>query len=241
MTARPRSALAGALAAALLLAAGPARAEKMDDQLFTLFKIDELEHRWQKGEDIVTWDGQFRIGNDDHKLALKSEGEYVPDADRFHGAEIQALYLRRISDFFDAQIGVRQDLEPRPTRAYGVIGASGLAPQWFEVDANLFISERGHASARLEAEYDVLLTQRLVLEASGELDAAFADDRAAGIGGGLSSVELGLRLRYEIEREFAPYIGINWERKLGRTADLARADGEEAGAFALVVGLRLWF
>ncbi len=241
MTARAKAALAGALAWALVLTAGPARAEKMDDQLFTLFKLDELEHRWQEGKDVVTWDGQFRIGNDDHKLALKSEGEYVPESDRFHGAEVQALYLRRISDFFDAQIGVRQDLEPRPTRAYGVIGVSGLAPQWFEIDANLFISERGHASARLEAEYDVLLTQRLVLEASGEVDAAFADDRAVGIGGGLGSVELGLRLRYEIEREFAPYIGINWERKLGRTADLARDEGEDTDAFAVVVGLRFWF
>lgn len=226
---------------AVLLSGAAAKAEKMDDQLFTLIKIDQLEHRWQEGQDIATWEGQFRIGNDDHKFALKSEGEFEPDADRFESVEVQGVYLRRISDFFDAQIGLRQDVEPRPSRTYGVIGINCLAPQWFEIDANFFISERGDTSARLEAEYDLLVTQKLVLEASGEVNVAFSDDRAVGIGAGVSDVEFGLRLRYEIVREFAPYVGVNWERKLGTTADLARDDGEDTNVFSVVAGVRMFF
>lgn len=229
------------IAAGSMFIGGPSRAAKMDDQLFTLFKIDQLEYRWQDGHDVAAWEGQFRIGNDDHKIALKSEGEFEPDADRFESVELQAVYLRRISDFFDAQVGLRQDIEPRPSRTYGVIGISGLAPQWFEVDANFFVSERGDTSARLEAEYDLLITQRVVLEASGEVNIAFSDDRAVGIGAGVSDVEFGLRLRYEIVREFAPYVGINWERKLGTTADLARDDGEDPDVFSVVAGVRMFF
>jgi len=220
---------------------GPAYAEKMDEQLFTLVKIDQFEYRAQDGNDLLSWEGQGRIGNDEHKLALKTEGEYVRNEDKFEGAEVQLLYQRPISKFFDAQIGVRRDIKPDPSRTFGVIGINGLAPQWFETDASLFVSNKGDASARLELEYDILFTQRLVLEPSAEINVAFSDDEPTGVGSGLSNVELGLRLRYEIEREFAPYIGINWERKIGRTSDFAREEGEDDNVFSIVAGIRVFF
>ena len=219
----------------------PALAEKMDDNLFTLVKIDQLEYRKQDGNDLLVWDGQGRIGNDENKLTLKTEGEYVRNADEFENAEVQLRYQRLISDFFDAHIGVRQDIKPDPSRTFGVIGVNGLAPQWFETDASFFVSHKGDTSLRLEAEYDILFTQRLVLEPSAELDIAFSNDEKTGVGSGLSNVELGLRLRYEITREFAPYIGINWEKKVGKTEDFAKDEGEDTDAFSLVAGLRVFF
>ena len=219
----------------------PAQAEKMDDKPFTLVKIDQLEYRKQDGNDLLVWEGQGRIGNDENKLTLKTEGEYVRNADEFENAEVQVLYQRMISDFFDAQIGVRHDIKPDPSRSFGVIGINGLAPQWFETDASFFVSHKGDASLRLEAEYDILFTQRLVLEPSVEMNIAFSDDEKTGVGSGLSDVELGLRLRYEITREFAPYVGINWERKIGNTADFASEEGEDSNVFSLVAGLRIFF
>ena len=188
----------------------------MDEKLFTLVKIDQLEYRIQNGDDLLVWEGQGRIGNDEHKFTLKTEGEYVAKTDELENAEIQFLYQRMISDFFDAQIGLRQDIKPDPSHTFGVIGVNGLAPQWFETDASLFVSHKGDASVRLEAEYDILFTQRLVLEPSVEANIAFSKDEKTGVGSGLSDVELGLRLRYEFTREFAPYIGINWEKKSAR-------------------------
>lgn len=220
-----------------------AHAEKMDDQLFTLVKIDQLEYRAQSGNDLIVWDGQGRIGNDENKLTLKTEGEYErkADAENFESAETQLLYQRLVSDFFDAQIGIRHDIKPDPSRTFGVIGVNGLAPQWFEVDASFFVSHKGDTSLRFEAEYDILFTQRLVLEPSAEIDIAFSDDRDTGVGSGLSKAELGLRLRYEITREFAPYIGVNWETKIGETADFANDEGEDTDVFSVVAGLRVFF
>jgi copper resistance protein B len=223
------------------LFAMPAQAEKMDDKLFTLVKIDQLEYRKQDGNDLLVWDGQGRIGNDENKLTLKTEGEYVLNADEFENAEVQIRYQRLISDFFDAHVGVRQDIKPDPSRTFGVIGVNGLAPQWFETDASFFVSHKGDTSLRLEAEYDILFTQRLVLEPSAEIDIAFSSDEKTGVGSGLSTVELGLRLRYEIAREFAPYIGINWEKKIGKTEDFAKDEGEETDVFSIVAGLRIFF
>ncbi|MCZ6697904.1 MAG: copper resistance protein B [Planctomycetota bacterium] len=228
-------------AVALVSFGSSLRAEVVDDQLFTLVKIDQLEVRFQDGDDVAAWDGQARIGTDRHKLAVKSEGEYVVDPNHMENAEVQFLYLRLISDFFDAQIGVRHDFEPDPSRTFAVVGINGLAPQWFEVDASLFLSDEGDVSARFEVEYDILITQRLVLQPDAEINVAFSDDEPTGVGSGVSNVELGLRLRYEFAREFAPYLGINWERKLGNTSDFARAEGEDDNVFSVVAGLRIFF
>ncbi|RME61879.1 MAG: copper resistance protein B, partial [Alphaproteobacteria bacterium] len=141
----------------------------------------------------------------------------------------------------DLQAGVRHDFEPDPSRTFGVIGIQGLAPYWFEIDAAAFISGDGDVSARIEAEYELLLTQRLILQPRVELNFAVQEVEELGIGSGLSIAEAGLRLRYEIDRQFAPYVGFSWNRKIGDTADFARADGEDVGALSFVAGLRMWF
>lgn len=231
------------MAVALLaaVASTPLRAETMDDELFTLVLVEELEYRARGGSDLVVWEGQARIGNDDHKFALKSRGEYEIDDRKVETAEFQLLYMRPVDPFADIQFGLRHDIEPDPDRTYAVVGINGLAPQWFEVDASAFLSDQGDVSARLEAEYDILLTQRLVLQPTAELNVALSDDRPTGIGAGIGDVEVGLRLRYEITREFAPYAGISWERKFGKTADFARDEGEDTSDLAGVVGVRLLF
>jgi copper resistance protein B len=236
-----RSVLFAVISVVAIATSPTLRAEMLDDQLFTLVKIDQLEFRSQDGDDVASWDGQARIGNDLHKLALKSEGEYVLDPDTMETAEFQLLYLRMISDFFDVQAGLRHDFQPNPSRTYAVLGINGLAPQWFEVDASLFLSDEGDVSARFHVEYDILFTQRLVLQPNAEVNVAFSDDEPTGVGSGISDIELGLRLRYEFVREFAPYFGIQWERKLGNTSDFARAEGEDDNVFSIVAGVRVFF
>ena len=236
-----RSVLFAVISVVAIATSPTLRAEMLDDQLFTLVKIDQLEFRSQDGDDVASWDGQARIGNDLHKLALKSEGEYVLDPDTTETAEFQLLYLRMISDFFDVQAGLRHDFQPNPSRTYAIVGINGLAPQWFEVDASLFLSDEGDVSARFHVEYDILFSQRLVLQPNAEVNVAFSDDEPTGVGSGISDIELGLRLRYEFVREFAPYLGIQWERKLGNTSDFARAEGEDDNVFSIVAGVRVFF
>ncbi len=231
--------VAGALAAATFFPAVDLAAEG-DDDIFTFLQAEELEYRVQDGDDQVSWDVQGWAGTDYDKVALKSEGEHVIGGET-ESAEVQILYKRLISKFFDAQAGVRYDLKPDPSRAYGVIGLQGLAPYFFEVDANLFVSNKGNLSGRLEAEYELLLTQKLILQPAIELNFAFSEDRQIEVGSGVNDIELGLRLRYEIVREFAPYIGVHWEKKFGQTADFARSDGGEAASLSFVAGVRLWF
>ena len=186
-------------------------------------------------DSILVWEGQGWIGGDIDKAWFKTEGEYEDgDVAEF---ELQALYSRAISSFWDFQVGLRQDVEPSPSRTYGVIGVQGLAPYWFELDAAFFLSAEGDVSARLEAEYDLRLTQRIVLQPRLELNGAFSKDTAAGIGSGLTTSEFGLRLRYEIRREFAPYIGVSWSRAHGDTRDL----GSAVDRNSVVLGLRFWF
>ena len=151
------------------------------------------------------------------------------------------LYRRPISDFFDVNAGIRHDLRPAPDRTYAVIGIQGLAKQFVETDANLFVSETGDVSARFEAEVDWLLTQRLILQPVVEADLAFSEDRRIHSGAGINKVEAGLRLKYEVRREFAPYIGLHYERKVGATANFARDEGEDVDALRFVAGVSFWF
>ena len=201
--------------------------------------LDRLEYQAQRDANAALWDGDAWWGGDINRLWLKSEGE-VEDG-QVGDAELQALYSRAISPYFNLQTGVRQDFNKGPSRTDAVLGIQGLAPQWFEVDAAAFVSNHGDLTARLETEYELFLTQRLILQPRLELEAAAQDIPALGIGSGLGTVELGLRLRYEIRREVAPYIGIAWQRDLGETADHTRAAGERVQHTALVVGLRLWW
>jgi copper resistance protein B len=227
----------------IVLLSGPstrAVAADMDSMVRTYFEMERLEFRAQNGVDVYAWDAQGWVGGDTDKLWFKTEGA-APREGKVEEAEVQLLYSRMISDFFDLQAGLRHDVRPAPDRTYGVIGLKGMAPYFIETDAAAFVSEKGEVSARLKAATDFLLTQRLVLEPSGEVNLYGSDVAEYGIGKGVADVELGLRLRYEIRREFAPYVGINWHRKLGETAVRARADGEGAEEFSLLAGLRFWF
>ena len=207
---------------------------------FSQLMIDRAEYRAHKGGDSYHWEGEGWIGGDINRLAIKSEGEGAVDG-ALHSAEVQALYSRAIDPWWNLIAGVRHDIRPQPQRSYATIGIDGLAPYWFEVEAQAFLSDRGDAHFRIEGSYDQRITQRLILQPAAELNVAVQDVPELGIGAGLSDVELGLRLRYELAREFAPYVGINWERRVGDSARFARAAGEEASTTSLVMGLRFWF
>jgi copper resistance protein B len=186
------------------------------------------------------WNGEAWIGGDEHRFVLKSEGE-GERGDGVEDAEVQGLFSRPIGVYTDLQVGLRQDFEPGPSRTYATIGFETLMPAWVEAEGALFLSEKGHLSARIEAGADFRLTQRLVLQPRAELNAAAQEDESRGIGSGLSEAEVGLRLRYEIRRELAPYVGVVWSRKFGDTADFARAGGEDVKDVRAVAGLRAWF
>lgn len=203
--------------------------------------IERLETRFaaEDGEDGYVWDAQAWYGGDLNRLVVKTEGE-----GEFGGelgdAEVQALYSRAIGPFFDLQAGVRFDPEP-DARGHAVLGVQGLAPYMFHVDGALFLSDRGDLTARIEGEYDQRITQRLILQPRLEVELSAQDIPERDLGAGVTKIEPGLRLRYEFAREFAPYIGVEYEAKLGETADIARAAGEDPDGLKLVIGLRAWF
>ncbi|MGE4219904.1 MAG: copper resistance protein B, partial [Alphaproteobacteria bacterium] len=159
----------------------------------------------------------------------------------FETAEFQLLYSRPLDDFYDVQAGFRFDAEPDPRRGYAVFGIQGLAEQFIELDAAAFVSNEGELSARLEAEHDLLLTQRLVLQPAAEVNLSAHSVEEREIGAGITDIGLGARLRYEVQREIAPYLGVQWERKLGETASIARKHGEDPAALSFVAGMRVWF
>lgn len=204
-------------------------------------EAERLEYRSNEGSGLLLWEAQGWYGGDIHKLWVKTEGEYLFEADELEEAEVQLLYSRAVTPYFDLQAGLRYDFRPDPSKTYGVLGIEGLAPYWFEIDAAMFVSEDGDVSANLEAEYEILLTQRLILQPRIEFNFAVQDVREIGVGSGLSEAEAGLRLRYEIERKVAPYVGVSWNRKVGETADFARDDGEDVESVSFVAGFRLWF
>ena len=207
---------------------------------FSQIMIDRAEWRTRDGRDGYAWDAEGWFGGDIDRLTVKTEGE----GDRggpFEGGEVQALWSHAIGPYFNAQTGIRQDFGPGPSPTYAVFGIEGLAPYWFEVEGALFLSDEGDASARAEASYDQRITQRLILQPRVEANVAFQATPELDTGSGFTSIEAGLRLRYEVAREFAPYIGVTWERKLDGTARRARAAGDDASRPAFVAGLRVWF
>ena len=203
-----------------------------------MFNLAEVQVRG--GKDGYRWDGEGWFGGDIDRFVVKTEGEGV-FREGVEAAEVQALYSRAIDPYFNLQVGVRHDFHPTPSRTYATIGFEGLAPYWFEVSGALFLSDKGDVLGRLEGYYDQRITQRLILQPRVELNFAAQDVPATRIGAGVSDAELGLRLRYEFSRQFAPYIGVSYDAKTGRTADFARADGKEAASTSLVAGLHFWF
>ncbi len=198
------------------------------------------EYRVQKGGDAYRWDGEGWFGGDIDRFVVKTEGEGAVRGG-VDSAEVQTLYSRAIDPWFNLQAGVRHDFKPGPARTYATIGFEGIAPYWFEVEGALFLSDKGDLLGRLEGYYDQRITQKLILQPRVELNFAAQDVPANGIGSGLSDAELGLRLRYELKREFAPYVGISWESKAGGSARFARAAGDRVQATSLVIGIRTWF
>jgi copper resistance protein B len=210
-----------------------------DDPLLIKVMVDKLEWRDAAGDDPLVWDADAWVGKDRDKLWLKTEGEYLDG--KTQEAEVQALYSRAFAPYWDLQAGWRHDFEPQPERDWFAFALKGLAPYWFEVDATLFAGGNGQLAARLDAEYELLFTQRLILAPEIELNLHGKDDPRTGVGSGVSDLDLGLRLRYEIRREFAPYIGVNWSKKFGKTADFAEEEGETTDDVQFVLGVRAWF
>jgi len=203
------------------------------------FQFEELETRDATEGTALAWDGRYWAGTDIHRLWLRSHGERV--GGRTHSADVEALYGRAVTPWWDLLAGVRHDFHPADSQTFAAIGVQGLAPYFFEIEATAYFGEAGQTAARLEAEYELLLTNRLILQPQIRLDLHGRDDPARGIGSGLSTLEIGMRLRYEITRRFAPYLGVVHERAFGDTADLRRAAGEDTDDVQVVAGVRIWF
>lgn len=210
-----------------------------DDPLLGMLMADKMEARYNSDGTQFAWDAQGWIGKDLHKAWFKTEGDQRSGIAK--SAEFQALYSRGFNANWDWQIGARHDLRPEPRKNWAVLGLHGLSPWFFEVDSALFFAPGGLAGLRVEAEYEFLFTQRLILSPALEMNLFSKDDVETAKGSGLSTLELGLRLRYEIRREIAPYIGIHWERKYGNTAEFARLEGDKTTEWHWVAGLRWWF
>ncbi|HEU4891623.1 MAG TPA: copper resistance protein B [Vicinamibacterales bacterium] len=210
-----------------------------DRALHSYVLFDQLELQPGKGGATGSWDTRGWFGGDVNRFWFRTEG----DAGSGGASEAQAHALvgRAIHRWWDVVAGVRQDFRPGPARTWAAIGIQGLAPYWFEVEATAYLGVSGRTHFRFETEYELLLTNRLVLQPLVELEIYGKDDPERHIAAGLSSAETGLRVRYEIRREFAPYVGVTWHRKLFGTADLAKAAGEDTGGARFATGVRVWF
>lgn len=208
---------------------------------FSRVMLNQNELRAGNGNTTYRWEGDAWYGDNLNRAMLRTEGNWNVNTEKFEEAETQALYSRAITRYFDLQTGLRYDFEPSPSRGWLTFGVEGLAPMYWEIGAFVFISDGGHAASRIEGYNNLYLTQRLILQPQFEVNLYSKDDTNRGIGYGLSDLDIGLRVRYEIRREFAPYIGITYERKYGRTADFARRDGDSVDDLRLTGGIRVWF
>lgn len=217
--------------------AAPYGAPVDDQRIYYHAMLDELEGRFGANSSF-RWEGEAWAGTDMNRVYLRSEGE-VTNGNVEDGQQ-ELLYARPVSTYFNLQGGLRYDLDSRPGRGWAAFGIDGLAPQFFHVSATGYASDEGHLAAKLEGSYDLLLTQVLILQPQAELNFYSKDDPMRRIGSGLSDIDLGLRLRYEFSRKFAPYVGVTYENKYGGSANFARIDGERASDLRFVAGLRVW-
>ncbi len=214
----------------------------MDTHIYNFLLFDQLEYAPGADGRPASFDAIGWVGGDYNRLWVRAEGEQLTTGGEGE-LEVQALYGRLVAPFWDALVGARLDRrwgDGGDSRGHLALGLEGLAPYWFELAPTLFVSQDGDVSARLEAEYELLFTQRLVLTPEIELNAAVQEVPEWGVGSGLNDIELGIRARYEIRREFAPYAGFSWSRRVGGSADFARAAGEAASDGAFLVGVRVW-
>jgi copper resistance protein B len=204
---------------------------------FVLF--DQLEWQSGSGADGLSLDTRGWIGRDRDRLWFRAEGDGANG--RVEEANAHVLYGRQISRWWDVVAGIRQDFRPGPSQTWAAFGIQGLAPYWFEIEATGYVGASGRTHARFEVEYELLLTNRLVAQPLFEAEIFGKSDPERGVGAGLSTTDLGIRLRYEFRRELAPYIGVTWQNSWGKTADFAKAAGEDTGGARFVTGLRLWW
>lgn len=232
-------AILASAAAASATVAWPATAQTMDDRIYTYVAFDELEYAHGFDERPVEYDAQAWIGGDYDRLWVKARGEHST-LETEGGFEVEALYSRTVSAYWNLQSGLRLDHgygeDEGGTRGLVVFGVEGLAPYWFEVESFVYVSHEGDVSARLEAAYELLFTQRLVLEPEIEVGLAVQEVPDFGVASGLDELELGARLRYEIVRELAPYVGISWVRQ-----ELPEGPVESVSDASFVAGLRWWY
>lgn len=206
---------------------------------YTVFEQNEL--RMRDGKQTWRWDSESWYGGNINRAVFKTEGNFNIDSGKFEEAEWQVLVSHAISRFFNLQAGGRYESRPGPSRGSAVIGVEGLAPLYWKVGAYAYLGTQGRLAARFEGQYDLQMTQRLVLQPQFELNFNAQTDLARAQGAGLVELDSGLRLRYEITRQFAPYLGVTYTKKYGKTADVAASDGETADQLAFTVGLRFWF
>ncbi|NQZ50890.1 MAG: copper resistance protein B [Moritella sp.] len=228
----------GLFSIALIFTSHGVLAGAKDDPLLFMLNIDKFEVR-DGDDDSYALEADAWLGYDLNKLRLKVEVERVKGTNE--NAELQLLYSRAIAPFWDLQLGVRHDIDPQPEQSWAVLGVQGISPYFFDIDAALFIGKSGRSAFRFEAEYEQMLTQRLVLIPEIELNFHGQTDLSRNIGSGLASSELSLRLVYQVRREFSPYVGVTWEAKHGRSKRIAESNGEETDNVQFVVGFQAWF
>lgn len=206
--------------------------------IFHMFRLQTDIGSNTDGTPLQSWDFDGWVGTDENKLWLKSEGELADS--KLEDAEFWVLYSRNISTFWDAQAGIRYDTKPEST-AYLTLGINGLAPQWFETEAHLFVSEHGDVTARLRQENDFLLTQKLILQPYIEINLSVQDVHVQDIGAGVVDGQIGLQTRYELTRKLAPYVDVHYVQKFGETSSISKNHGEDNDELVGSIGIRLMF
>lgn len=218
---------------------GPRQLRLADEHVFYGVLVDRLE-RVDNGENQqLTYDTRAWFGYDYNRAVLKAEGDM--EHGKLTEASTELLWSHALTTFWNSELGVRYDTGHGPDQGWLALGVSGLAPYWFELDATAYLGDDGQTALTVEGEYELLLTQRLVLQPRAELTAYGKDDAERGQGQGLSELVAGARLRYEISRQFAPYVGWEWAAALGNSADLVREEGEATQETRWVAGVRFWF
>ena len=218
---------------------GPRILRLSDEHNFGALRVDRLERVHTRDGNATAYDVQAWYGRDYNRLVVKAEGDVSQG--KLQEARTELLWGHAIATFWDTQLGVRYDSGVGPDRSWLAFGVQGLAPYWFEFDAAAYVGDNGRTAFRLGAEYELLLTHKLVLQPRLEINAYGKNDEALGIGSGLAEGAAGLRLRYEFTRQFAPYVGVERAGKFGKTADLARIAGEKTDETRWVAGVRFWF
>lgn len=209
------------------------------DPVLSMLSFNQLEQRNNNDGSEIQWDVDAWLGKDLHKLWIKTEGNYS-DGNR-ESSELELLYSHGVSPYWDIQAGWRGDFNNTDNRQWFALGLQGVTPYFFETELTLYLGQHGQTAARLDTEYEILLTQKWVLRSEFEANIYGRNDRATHTGSGLSNIEAGLNLRYEIRREFAPYIGVSYEQKIGNTAKYSRNIGQKTESVAWLIGLKFWF